>query len=1035
MLGRKSIRAALVAASCLLLSVAAQNPAPASSSPSPASGGSRSIGANATSAAAFTLTTARTSTVTLAAGTPLPSGVQPLRSDATSLYLSVYNETLLVNSFATLGLSATPSLTSSSAAPSATANATADAIAAAQSAVAAGRLPLHTTIDPAFGVLGAWLIITGLFMAAWGVKSRVTTVFIAGSYATAIIVICVILKVGVIPAVFDPSAAIRGVYLVAAVLGGAVVGIVCMIFYSFATFLTAGLGGFAFGLFLQATRDGGLIRPVGLRFILYFGLFALAFAAHTVAKGQRIVLILSTSFVGATAVVLGVDCYTTGEQRRTSDFLAKAHLILPSTAGLKEFYIRNLGLDDLFVKKYPTIFGNDQWPLTTGQEVELGAIGLVFLIAVALQWRLWGDLKRSVEAIRAADEDRETRRRADRAAKSIFKSALSDLQAWESRHGKGAANARSAPAQTPTPAEKALETPLDETKLMFERQHSRSLSLLGYTPTTPGLDRPRSDFDMERGGSYSSYDNFNGRPMSIANAADLYSSPGGPSNGGSPSGFDSNGHERRQSSFFDYVQTGRGRDSSGYLSRWDPASRGRTHSAATLPALELGPSLAPLATSASAGIPRQVEHQALLSEIAEVKKSIDALRQAGAARTGSTGNTSSASSDKAIPPDALPSPPLQGTFGKSSLHGHEMERPPTHRYGSIASAKAATRASMTMVEDAGDDTITHMREKAHRMSRHSDADASGHGSYSRRAARLSSASMDSGIAPVQRQIQVDEELLQARRAAAMPVAKAEPTAWTALPHRQSSGSGSGSGSGSPAKPSSPVILPQQSSSRHLMPGPLSKRHSASSMTLAQFEARHQERLAAMQRMTNDKLQEREQAKAAREESLKAEAARARAEAAARAAPPPAATRPVKPQLSRPHSADMLSFPSASTTPAAATPPATAGPAAWPPAIQISADDADEPQRRSKRSSGPLTETDRRRIAEGALAHTRKRHSQPLLQFDNAVVEQAIVEAERLAQQQQQQLQRQQKRASSGSMMTLAEARPAGGAEKRSSYLG
>jgi hypothetical protein len=43
---------------------------------------------------------------------------------------------------------------------------------------------------------------------------------------------------------------------------------------------------------------------------------------------------------------------------------------------------------------------------------------------------------------------------------------------------------------------------------------------------------------------------------------------------------------------------------------------------------------------------------------------------------------------------------------------------------------------------------------------------------------------------------------------------------------------------------------------------------------------------------------------------------------------------------------------------------------------------------------PLTDTDRRRIAEGALKNTAgKRLSQPLLQFGNRVVEEAMGMAE------------------------------------------
>lgn len=62
------------------------------------------------------------------------------------------------------------------------------------------------------------------------------------------------------------------------------------------------------------------------------------------------VLLSSTAAVGASAFVLGIDCFT--------------------TAGLKEFYVWNLGLDTLFPK-----FVNNgiEFPVTQIMEIELWA--------------------------------------------------------------------------------------------------------------------------------------------------------------------------------------------------------------------------------------------------------------------------------------------------------------------------------------------------------------------------------------------------------------------------------------------------------------------------------------------------------------------------------------------------------------------------------------------------------------------------------------------------------------------------------------
>jgi hypothetical protein len=60
--------------------------------------------------------------------------------------------------------------------------------------------------------------------------------------------------------------------------------------------------------------------------------------------------------IGATAFTLGVDCFT--------------------RAGLKEFYIYNLGFHSLFPK-----LGDDKYPLTQTMQVELGVLGAVVLVS------------------------------------------------------------------------------------------------------------------------------------------------------------------------------------------------------------------------------------------------------------------------------------------------------------------------------------------------------------------------------------------------------------------------------------------------------------------------------------------------------------------------------------------------------------------------------------------------------------------------------------------------------------------------------
>src|SRR5690606_34947693 len=79
-------------------------------------------------------------------------------------------------------------------------------------------------------------------------------------------------------------------------------------------------------------------------------------------------LIGSVSFAGATAVVLGIDCF--------------------SRAGLKEFW---LYLWDLNPKTFPE--GTNTYPHTRGIKVEIAGIIILSLLAILSQLRIWNVVK------------------------------------------------------------------------------------------------------------------------------------------------------------------------------------------------------------------------------------------------------------------------------------------------------------------------------------------------------------------------------------------------------------------------------------------------------------------------------------------------------------------------------------------------------------------------------------------------------------------------------------------------------------------
>jgi hypothetical protein len=98
------------------------------------------------------------------------------------------------------------------------------------------------------------------------------------------------------------------------------------------------------------------------------GFTVVFFIAGLVSTFHYHLILTSTAFIGATAFILGVDCFT--------------------RAGLKEFYIYNLGFrNGLFPKLWVQEEGSvGEWvfPLLTIMQVEIGVLIAVFL--VSLNW-------------------------------------------------------------------------------------------------------------------------------------------------------------------------------------------------------------------------------------------------------------------------------------------------------------------------------------------------------------------------------------------------------------------------------------------------------------------------------------------------------------------------------------------------------------------------------------------------------------------------------------------------------------------------
>ncbi|CEH17126.1 hypothetical protein CBOM_03193 [Ceraceosorus bombacis] len=160
--------------------------------------------------------------------------------------------------------------------------------------------------------------------------------------------------------------------------------------------------------------------------------------------------------VSATILMLGVDCYT--------------------TAGLKEFYARNLLGDQLFADRHRPTFEHGQFPLPQAVQIELGVIGGCTLMSLALQSKMFAELRANLRALKSDDEDRRINAQARRASQHIFRNAQRDLVEWERRHGYRTDDPELGSQGTPT-EEKASDNRSHFTHGSFTRNNSgQSLS-------------------------------------------------------------------------------------------------------------------------------------------------------------------------------------------------------------------------------------------------------------------------------------------------------------------------------------------------------------------------------------------------------------------------------------------------------------------------------------------------------------------------------------------------------------------------------
>lgn len=121
------------------------------------------------------------------------------------------------------------------------------------------------------------------------------------------------------PSPNPPSQTLRGLYLLACIVATFIGAGIGVFLFNIAKYSVSAAGGFTFGWFLLEVQAGGLITSVLGRWGLLGGLTVASTLASIVPKMAELMILISTAWIGATAFILGVDCYTRAGLKEVSD--------------------------------------------------------------------------------------------------------------------------------------------------------------------------------------------------------------------------------------------------------------------------------------------------------------------------------------------------------------------------------------------------------------------------------------------------------------------------------------------------------------------------------------------------------------------------------------------------------------------------------------------------------------------------------------------------------------------------------------------
>lgn len=198
------------------------------------------------------------------------------------------------------------------------------------------------------------------------------------------------------------------------------------------------------------------MRRVSLSLFL-LALSAVFFVLSSIPRLAGPLVLVSTSLLGAIAVVVGIDCFTTaGLKLVFLPFSEKSRRFRTAHAGLRsldrEFYVYSFGFTTLFPKlegRYvspsliplvPRVFFLEQFVpafqvLESAVVIELGVILALFICMMAFQHRFYVLLGRKQQHERENQHEEAARTtRIDERARRTHEAHVGD---WEDRYGKG----------------------------------------------------------------------------------------------------------------------------------------------------------------------------------------------------------------------------------------------------------------------------------------------------------------------------------------------------------------------------------------------------------------------------------------------------------------------------------------------------------------------------------------------------------------------------------------------------------------------